>query len=1004
MGPTTVLAGVALACALALGVPTVALAAVPHVATGTSPDTCAMCHRAHTAPGDFGRVDVDSWEMTSSALGLAVPSASGDTALCYVCHGIDALGSGTPVGASFEQTSAHTLAPVASPFGPSVKYCSSCHDSHGADKVTTDTPYPALLRSRTETGDLVFQDSAYCGTCHTVREQSRFDGVAIYEQTPHYAMLPDPANGTKIRCAVCHVGHGSAIAPLIVSEIATPAVSATATITANDRTLCLACHEQVRGTYSGETSYGLSAHAASSALTTIPGEWPADDAERRVGECQVCHAPMGRDDGDGAPIPTLLEVEGSALCLGCHDADGPAATDLASLAYPAGAAADLELAVAFSPETTTSAFGTLAVWGSEAAATVPRDLVGPRFYPPAGLTGAMAVGDIDGQEGTDVVVADPDAARLTVFIQDPLKGLTSYFGPGVIDLADVDVSLTGVTAEYVAVADVLADLDDLPEVILADADSGTLYVLRWDILGAAFDLVDTVAGLGADITGIATGDVDGAGLAEIVVTDADAPEIHILTESAGALAIDVTITAPEVKAGVRGPSIGDVHPDAGVEIAVANAGELAAFAVSLFAADGTLIGDYAIDAAAGSAWATLISDVWPGSAGAELAVAINAGTGASSINVFPQAVADLGTAVAYATGTGYSTGSLAAGDIDGDGDDELIVGNGGFWSRAATEAVAPSVQVFQHNGTFDGFDTGETQTLRAGGVERAGAPPALAVADLGGVGLSRHPAGAVGDTHVSTETAPFVRHVECADCHNAHEATSTVAAAPAAYGRIFGTFGASVTHTGPGDASAYADAQPVGAEYELCYKCHSAYQDGTGLEGSADIAADFNAENASVHAVEEPVATTVNAETFVGDWDNDSVLYCIDCHAIADPTPPAAGPHASAEAPILRLPYLGTVPSDSALLCYDCHKRTVYYTGSEDTTSASGSFFWDAEAGALHTLHVRDGGFGCASCHASHGSPDNEALVRGAIDFARVGAGGTCVGPCHPTPGVAYER
>ena len=996
VSPTKALSGVALACALMLAIPAIAYAEVPHVATGTTPDTCAMCHRAHTAPGDFGRVDAESWEMTSSALGLAVPSAAGDTALCYVCHGVDALGSGTPVGASFEETSVHTLAPVASPFGPSVKYCSSCHDAHGTDKVTTDTPYPSLLRSRTEAGDLVFQDSAYCGTCHTVREDSRFDGVEIYEQTVHYSMLPDPANGTKIRCTICHVGHGSAIAPLIVSQITPPSVTATATITANDRTLCLTCHEDVRGTYSGETSYTLSAHAASSVLTTIPGEWPAEDAERLVGECQVCHAPMGRDDGSGAPIPTLLEVEGSALCLTCHEVDGPAATDLASLQYPAAAAADLELVAAFSPETTTSAFGTVAVWGTEATATVPRTIVGPRLYEPADLTGAMAVGDIDGQEGADVVVADPDAAQITVFIQDPLKGLTSYFGPGTVALASIDGSLAGVTAEYVTVADVLTDLDDLPEVILVDADSSTLYALRWDILAAEFTLVDTVTGLGADITGLAVGNLDADPLIEIVVTDADAPEIHVIDGSSGSLVVTTTFTA---KAGVRGPSIGDADAAGGQEIVVANADE-ATDHLTVYNAAGAELDSYAVDAAAGArAWATLVHEVLPDATPgrAQVSVAVNGGADLmSSINVFTQLPGSgLDTPLRYDTGLGYSTGSLAGGDIDGDGRDELVVGNGGFWSRDPIDAMAPSVQVFQHNGTLDAFAPASTQTLRAGGVERAGAAPALVIADLGGVGPSRHPAGAVADTHVSTETAPFVRHVECADCHNAHEATSTVAAAPAAYGRILGTFGATAAH---------APAEPIAREYELCYACHSAYQDAAGLEGSADISADFAVTNASVHAVEQSVATTINAGTFVGDWDNDSVLYCIDCHAVAGSTPAVAGPHASSEAPILKSPYLGTVPFQDAMLCYDCHKYEVYYEASQDTTSATGSFFWDADAGALHALHVRDGGFGCASCHASHGSPDNEALVRDAIDFERVGAGGTCIGPCPLTPGVVYER
>ena len=1013
--PTTVLTGVVLSCALLLATPLSAFGQAPHVATTTMTDTCAMCHRAHTGAGDFGRVDAESWEMTGSALGITVPTdpstwdysgtevsgtvpaGLGDTPLCYVCHGIDALGSGAPVGASFAETSTHSLAPQASPFGPSVKYCSSCHDAHGTAKTAGGTPYAALLRARNEDGSEVYAGSAYCGTCHQVREEGRFDGVAVYEQTAHYTALPDPANGTDVRCTTCHQSHGSAIAPLIASRLLPPSIADTFTVTANDRTLCLACHDEARGTYSGETSYALSAHAASSVTTTIPGEWPAEDAERRVGECQVCHAPMGRDDGTGAPIASLLEIEGSALCLSCHDVDGPASTDLASLQYPAASVTDLELIAGFSPETTTSAFGAVAVWSTEATETTPRSIIGPRMYVPSGTSGAVAVGDLDGDGLNDVVVVDPGTHRLTVYIADPLKGLTSYYGPGAVDLSAVDPLLTGVTPDFVLIADVFADPTLNAEIIIGDADTGDIYVLRWleppYVPTPRFTLAYGELGAAVSLSGMTAGNLTGDGRAEIVITDDDAlaPAVRAFAESVTTPETLEPLFSAAALSGVRGPSIGDVHPAAGVEVAVANSLEPATTAVSLYAADGSWIADYAIDAVSGEAWQTLIADVWSGVPGAELVVAIDAWTAASSINVFPQGVADLGAPVSYLTGVGYRTGSLAAGDIDGDGAAELAVGNGGIWSRLAAEATAPSVQVFFQNATNNGFDTGLTRTLRAGGVERAGTAPWLAVADLGGLGPSRHPVGAVTDAHVSTETVLALRHVECADCHNAHEATSTVAAAPAAYGLIRGTFGATAAHT---------PAEPITAEYELCYKCHSAYQTADALEGARDISADFAVGNASVHAVEQSVATTVNAQTFVTGWGNSSVLYCIDCHSVAGDTPAVAGPHTSAEAPILKLPYLGVAPGDEDLLCYGCHKRTVYFTGSEDTTVTTGSFFWDADAGALHTLHVNTHGFGCASCHVSHGSPTNERLIRDAIAYDADAR--TCTGPCHPAPGITY--
>lgn len=966
---------------LTLSVPVSALAVAPHVATSSTPDTCAMCHRAHTAPADFGRIDADSWEMTSSALAIAVPVAEGDTALCYVCHGVDALGSGTPVGGDFAEASIHTLAPSASPFGPSATYCSSCHDSHGAAESAPGVPYAKLLRSRTSAGVAVYQGSAYCGTCHAVRPASRFPGVTVYEQTAHFTALPDPASGTLVRCTICHEQHGSAIAPLVVSEITPPSVAATETVAANDRTFCYTCHPDPSGLYPGDDDYDDSAHGSSDATTTIPGEWPAAYASRLVGECQVCHNPMGRDDSTGAPLPTLLEAEYTALCLTCHDTDGPAETDAVPVVYPPAASAHLELVAGFSADPTTGLFSTLAVWGTDAAAAAPRSIVGPRLFASEEtpwVSGRAATGDIDDDGAQNVVLSDSASAQLAVFLPDALKGLSDYAEPPLV--------IDGI-ATHLVVADVIDDASGRPEICVVSGD--TLYLYRYDIAGNAPVDVDTESGLGADITGLTAGDLDADGFAELVITDASAPQIHIVSGGTGAL-VTTTVTTG-VLAGVRGPSIGDVDDSAGIEFAVANAGEIVD-QVTVFDADGNVIDSASLPGVgAARAWNTLIADVLPGAvpAGAELAVAADGADGDSYLVTFEHGAGGvIGAGTPYLTGLGYRSGSLAAGDIDGDSYIELAVGNAGTWSRDPALAAPPSVQVFQHDAEQDAFDTGLTDSLFAGGVERAGLAPTLAIADLGGVGPSRHPVGAVEDAHAADEAAPAVRHVECVDCHDSHEATSTVGIAPAAYGRILGTNGAT---------AALADTEPIANEYELCYKCHSAYQNAAGLEGSSDISALFDSANASMHAVEQAQATSIAASTFTGTWDEDSVLYCIDCHATAEAAPEMAGPHLSAEAPILRAPYLGVAPSNPDGLCYDCHRYEVYYSGTTAGSAFTDGALADPE---LHSRHVEDQGFGCAACHDTHGVEDNERLIRDTIDYDA--ATRTCVGACHPLPGITY--
>jgi hypothetical protein len=174
------------------------------------------------------------------------------------------------------------------------------------------------------------------------------------------------------------------------------------------------------------------------------------------------------------------------------------------------------------------------------------------------------------------------------------------------------------------------------------------------------------------------------------------------------------------------------------------------------------------------------------------------------------------------------------------------------------------------------------------------------------------------------------------------------------------------------------------------------------LDGSRDIGAEVDAGNASVHAIVEAGSATAQLGTYVNGWSNASILYCADCHGNADQAAGAvAGPHASSAAPLLKAPYVGTLPGDTALLCYECHKREVYYTGVEDTSTAA-SWFGGATVATekLHNKHVAVQGFSCAACHVSHGSTTELHLLRAGVGYAPtldggVTVGGTCTNDCH---------
>lgn len=953
----------------------------PHLPTGADTDTCAMCHRGHTsASGDTWSTDEATPEERSSML---VGVGETDVDLCFTCHGIEQLGSGADVETEFLSGSGHLLASAESSYGPSPKECSDCHDSHGSARMSNGMAYPALLRAWDASKDPVYAGEEYCAACHTVRSVQTWDGLAIWQQVAHSRMAT-PSTGTAIRCVNCHEPHGSAIAPTIRSRITPPAAPATASITANDRKLCLACHNAAKATWAGSAPYVNSSHALSTITVAIPGEWPDEGAARRIGECQVCHNPMGEDAGAGTAVPKMLRAEGTGLCFRCHAEAGPGKKNIAALSYPASSGAAPELVGVFGGWPEFSQYGRALVYTQDATGTPPRALLGPRVYQGMVTTpGASAWGNIDGLGGNELLIADLSAPRLGVLSYDPLRGLSDDAGPGVQPVSAV--------AHYLGVGDVLVDGTGLPEVVTVNVDLGELYVYRYSAGGLS--LVQPPIAVGA-VSGLAVGSIDATPGADIVLTRAVSDEMLIATQDGSQIATPV---AYPTKAGPCAPSIGDAWAGGGNEIVIGNAGEATA-TVSVFRGS-ALLGSFEASTPAGSTpTATLVANALPGTqpagtSGLEVLVAYSHSAGAARLEVFPQdAGTGLGSPLDYDAGTWSNPSGIASGDLDADGRSDTLLATAGRFTRDATR-VEPSLEIWRP----DVAGTALLAPIRkyVGGAELAGGGPSVLVADLGAVGPSRHPLGTVSGAHVSTETASAPRHVECVDCHNSHQANPLKTAAPEVYGRIRGTWGVSVRNNAAGSDITYTQKQGIDYEYELCLKCHSAWSTPS---GSPDIASQVNTRNASMHAVEapSPLAAAV-ADTFEGTWATDSMLYCTDCHTNSASSQPV-GPHTSARSPILKAPYTGTLPGDSGLLCYGCHKYQVYYTGSADTYTVSPSLFHDQDIplhSALHAYHTMTLGFACFSCHVSHGSPTQQHMLRADMGYLHDANGGSCAHACH---------
>lgn len=938
-----------------------------------------MCHRGHTSASAVTPSHAD--EATRSA--LLAGSGGADAGLCFVCHGIDTLGSSKDVQSEFLTPSRHALAPATSPYGPSPKLCSDCHDAHGAAKRSDGSSYPALLRAQESSTTWRYSGNAYCTTCHQSRTGNTFPGMDVWKQTAH-ASIPEPASGTKIVCSACHEPHGSAIAPIIAGEIGPPSTAETITVHANDRTFCEACHSEPERTWEGTATYALSAHGSSAATIAISGEWAPPGASRRVGECQSCHAPMGADNGSGQPIPRLMRRQGSELCYDCHGASGPAADDLKALAYrPAPVVSAF---IAYGADSSVRQFGEAYVYTRNSSAVATP--TGPRSFLNRNI-GALATGEVTGEGLTQLVVARPGTSRVSVFSPSRLSGVVP--SPGTRSLL--------APAKFLAVADVLDDADTRAELVAAADD--TVRVYRWSIAAAAFENVAAISVPGT-ISGLAAGHLVSGSLADIVVTTNGPDRLVVLTQDTPAsLRIAGTHTT---RAEPRGPSTGDINGDGNDEVAVANAGESSpTLSVYSGAGDELMTAGSTSDA---SPTVTVVGDVLPalkasGTSGKEVVLALASPAGGDRVEAYPRGGSGLGAPSTHAFAQYSAPKALAAADVDGDGDAELLVGLGGLRTSSTSTSRVPALAIV--NASSDGESLGAVQERSAGGLELAGEVSVVA-ANLGAIGPSRHPVEGAPDAHVSTETAPFAEHIACVDCHNMHVATSATGLAPALQGAQLGAWGVALGGPVP------TQKQGVTAEYELCFKCHADYGSWTPLSAVRSVDAEFATSNPSFHPV-EAVAPSTNArgQTLAEGLTVTSRVNCSDCHGnsagrgLAETGQPN-GPHRSPSAPLLLKPLVGSASEDSRTLCYNCHLFAVYGDGAEDLTSEKASGFVDTSSGyKLHAAHSTRG-FTCLSCHESHGSKTEPYSLRDDSGWVAETDGGRCTNGCHEGSGKGYRR
>jgi predicted CXXCH cytochrome family protein len=290
------------------------------------------------------------------------------------------------------------------------------------------------------------------------------------------------------------------------------------------------------------------------------------------------------------------------------------------------------------------------------------------------------------------------------------------------------------------------------------------------------------------------------------------------------------------------------------------------------------------------------------------------------------------------------------------------------------------------------------------------------------------------------------RHVECADCHNAHSVRS--ATRPMRSSNIgemlLGAWGVRPTFpTAPWTAPLTYTIEPftdtTKLEYYLCLKCHSNWAWGTTAPFTMDgtrqtnIAMEINPANPAFHNVtgqaaidvpsDDVIFGTATPPDYANGWGPNSAMACTDCHADDPAAGNARGPHGSPNNFLLKKRFkaeTGAFDNTGAAgtqndLCFECHNWNTYGSGGGGSATN-----FRKENDNLHAKSEH-AAYGCFYCHSAvphgfkrkhmivyatdeapyyQGEPLNNAAEQGGIVAYEPAAGGAytdnnCQTGCH---------